>query len=190
MDETKEKILIAALDLFSEKGFTAVSTRSIAEAAKVNEVTLFRSFGTKRELYIELFHRFSLKPENISLPAFSVDRFYDDLSEFSLAIARLFLCNTKIIRMSIKDMDVFPEISEVLKEQPKVLISMLNSYLMDAQNAFILPDTPDSLAEVMIVSLMGSVIHLQHFQCDDQILDFVSRYIQVLLQAAKRKNPS
>ncbi|MBN2737747.1 MAG: TetR/AcrR family transcriptional regulator [Spirochaetales bacterium] len=187
MDETKEKILSAALDLFSEKGFTAVSTRSIAEAAQVNEVTLFRSFGTKRELYIELFHRFSMKPENIKFPSFSVDQFHDDIKELLLEIAHLFLCNIKIIRMSIKDMKKFPEIGEVLQKQPKVLITMLGKYFHSAKKEYELAEEPDSLAEIMIVSLMGSVVHLQHYQDDQKTLDFVSRYIKVLLKSISRK---
>lgn len=49
-DSTRQRIIDAALSLFSRQGFMGTSTRAIAEAAGVNEVTLFRHFGNKRNL--------------------------------------------------------------------------------------------------------------------------------------------
>jgi len=43
--------LTAAFELFAEKGFDGTTTRSIAERADVNEVTLFRTFGSKEALF-------------------------------------------------------------------------------------------------------------------------------------------
>ncbi len=40
----------AALDVFSERGYEAATTKEIARRAGVNEVTLYRRFGTKAEL--------------------------------------------------------------------------------------------------------------------------------------------
>lgn len=50
MMDTGDRILEAARDLFYEHGYFATSTRVIAQKAGVNEVTLFRHFGTKEEL--------------------------------------------------------------------------------------------------------------------------------------------
>jgi AcrR family transcriptional regulator len=47
---TEERILAAARDLLTRSGFMALTTRAIAEAAGVNEVTLFRHFGSKERL--------------------------------------------------------------------------------------------------------------------------------------------
>lgn len=51
IDYTEQKILDAALKLFSEKGYTGATTRVIAEEAGVNELTLFRKFKTKENLF-------------------------------------------------------------------------------------------------------------------------------------------
>ena len=48
----RERILSAAAPLFSEFGFHAVSTREIASAAHVNEVTIYRNFPCKRDLWM------------------------------------------------------------------------------------------------------------------------------------------
>ena len=65
-DPTRRRILDAALDVFAASGTRAATTRRIAELAGVNEVTLFRHFGTKGELLDsalrEAAGRLSLRP--------------------------------------------------------------------------------------------------------------------------------
>jgi AcrR family transcriptional regulator len=50
MKETSQRILDAALKVFSRDGVSGATTREIARVAKVNEVTLFRYFKNKNEL--------------------------------------------------------------------------------------------------------------------------------------------
>jgi AcrR family transcriptional regulator len=50
MKNTRQRILDAALRVFGRDGVSGATTREIARAAKVNEVTLFRSFKSKEEL--------------------------------------------------------------------------------------------------------------------------------------------
>jgi AcrR family transcriptional regulator len=50
-DGTRERILAAALDLFSEHSFEGASTRLIAERAGVQQPLLAYHFGTKEELW-------------------------------------------------------------------------------------------------------------------------------------------
>jgi AcrR family transcriptional regulator len=47
---TKDRILHAFLDLVNEHGYEGSTTRAVADAAGVNEVTLFRHFGDKASL--------------------------------------------------------------------------------------------------------------------------------------------
>lgn len=49
---TRQRLMNAALELFSTQGVTETTTRQIAELAKVNEVTLFRHFGNKQGLLL------------------------------------------------------------------------------------------------------------------------------------------
>lgn len=44
---TEDRILDAAEELFASHGYTATTTRALAQRAGVNEVTLFRRFGSK-----------------------------------------------------------------------------------------------------------------------------------------------
>ncbi|MDM9581111.1 MULTISPECIES: TetR family transcriptional regulator [unclassified Nostoc] len=49
---TRQRLIQAALELFSAQGVSATTTRQIAEKAEVNEVTLFRNFGNKHGLLL------------------------------------------------------------------------------------------------------------------------------------------
>ncbi len=47
---TRDRILEAAIQVFSQEGFVGATTREIARVAGVNEVTLFRHFQSKEQL--------------------------------------------------------------------------------------------------------------------------------------------
>ncbi len=47
---SKDRLLQAVMDLMAAKGYNGVTTKEIAAAAGVSEMTLFRQFGTKRSL--------------------------------------------------------------------------------------------------------------------------------------------
>ena len=47
----QERILATATDLFSRYGYNGISTRHIASGAEVNEVTIYRRYPSKRDLY-------------------------------------------------------------------------------------------------------------------------------------------
>lgn len=51
VDETEQKIMDAALKIFAEKGYNGATTRAISIAADINDSTLFRIFGTKKNLF-------------------------------------------------------------------------------------------------------------------------------------------
>lgn len=50
-EDRREAIVVAAAPLFAAKGFDAVTTREVAEAAGVSEALLYRHFDNKAALY-------------------------------------------------------------------------------------------------------------------------------------------
>lgn len=50
-NSARRRILKAGLELFGDRGFKATTTKDIAVKARVNEVTIFRQFGSKRNLF-------------------------------------------------------------------------------------------------------------------------------------------
>lgn len=59
---TKDKILKSALKLFSQKGYLGTTTKEIAKEARVAEVTLFRYFISKENLFIDVLKNQSFLP--------------------------------------------------------------------------------------------------------------------------------
>lgn len=51
-DETQLKIMDATMTLIIEKGYSGATTREIAQLAGVNESTIFRRFGEKKEIVV------------------------------------------------------------------------------------------------------------------------------------------
>ena len=84
MTNKREDIITAALDLFSEKGYSATSTARIAQEAGVSEGLIFRHFKSKRGLVEELlqqsderFQRVILQFITAEVPAVLLRAFLD-----------------------------------------------------------------------------------------------------------------
>ncbi len=54
LTEKQKKIIVAAIESFSEKGYAATSTNEIAKKAGVAEGTIFRHYKTKKELLLSI----------------------------------------------------------------------------------------------------------------------------------------
>jgi AcrR family transcriptional regulator len=61
-DETRKRLLKATLELISEKGYIGATTREIASRAGVSELTLFRKFGKKENLFEEMLQTYTFLP--------------------------------------------------------------------------------------------------------------------------------
>ena len=48
----RERLVVAAVDLFTEQGYDATTVAQIAERAGVTKSTFFRHFSDKRELLV------------------------------------------------------------------------------------------------------------------------------------------
>lgn len=84
---TKEAILSAARNAFSESGYDAATMRSIAASARVDPALLHHYFGTKEQLFIASM-RFPLDPGAVigTLAAGSPDGIGDRLVRLALSI--------------------------------------------------------------------------------------------------------
>ncbi len=60
--DTRERLLVAARKLVSEKGYLGATTREIARQAGVSELTLFRHFGSKAKLFEGVLMQYTFLP--------------------------------------------------------------------------------------------------------------------------------
>src|SRR4051812_37589313 len=66
--EMRNRILDAAIRVFAETGYRGATTRRIAQVADVNEVTLFRHFGSKEELLQQALQQVGTAEAPLKLP--------------------------------------------------------------------------------------------------------------------------
>jgi AcrR family transcriptional regulator len=89
--QKKARIVLAAVDLFTERGYEAVGMRDIAAAAGVSIGTMYAYFVDKREIFIEVFASYS---EEIKGSVFEyLDRAlsdHRDIEGFVLGLVRRF----------------------------------------------------------------------------------------------------
>lgn len=108
--ETRKRILESALRLFSQKGYLGATTREIAEEAGVAELTVFRHFSTKENLFEQALQDYSFLPVLERIIEDVKDRPYE---EGLLIIARGFydaLCKKKdIIKIIQSEIQRYPE---------------------------------------------------------------------------------
>ena len=76
---TRDRILDAGLVLFAQKGFAGTTTKSISARAGVNEVTIFRQFGSKKGLYAAVISERSPIAEIEQEVSFDTDAPVDEL---------------------------------------------------------------------------------------------------------------
>jgi AcrR family transcriptional regulator len=111
--DRREDILKASLHLFAEKGFHGTSMRDIARAADITEGLIYHYFASKRDLFRAIIEERSFLPLLRTLPELA-DQL--DLRALLIVLARGFFDvlrqNTKLIRLLLQEVQVFPEEKE------------------------------------------------------------------------------
>ncbi|WP_243458222.1 TetR/AcrR family transcriptional regulator [Sporosarcina sp. Te-1] len=131
---TTERILEAAIELVSEKGYAAATTKSIADLAGVNEVTIFRHFGNKRGILKAIIEKFSYGP--ILQKTIQLEVTYelkDDLLLFSEEYLRYMFSIKDFVLIGFREAGSFPEIDEEIANIPRVIKEELMKYFMEMQ---------------------------------------------------------
>ncbi|MDD1770911.1 MAG: TetR/AcrR family transcriptional regulator [Methanomassiliicoccales archaeon] len=112
---TRDRILDAALEAFGTKGFAATTTKEIARSAGVNEVTMFRIFGSKLKLFQSVMEERSLLRTLKEGISFDPERPLDDLLydniRFVLSTLRR---NKHMFMLMLGDASRMPEIREAM----------------------------------------------------------------------------
>jgi AcrR family transcriptional regulator len=124
----RDEILAAAADVFAQHGFRGSTTRRIAEAAGVNEITIFRQFGSKEVLLREAMRHMTQAVGLNLLPGVPVDP-EAELTGWSEAFIQHLRLRSSIIRKTMGEMEERPEMSKCASYVPKQASNDLCLYL-------------------------------------------------------------
>ncbi|HEY8529065.1 MAG TPA: TetR/AcrR family transcriptional regulator [Paenibacillaceae bacterium] len=130
---TKTRLMEAAIDLMAEKGYDGTTTKEIAAAAGVNEITLFRHFGSKQQLLEQAVKTYHYGDEMTSLFNESLTGdLHADLLLISQTYHRIMNRNRKLLSIALKGSSKLPEeVYEEMRRHPRILRDLLTRYLTD-----------------------------------------------------------
>lgn len=163
-DTAKERIIEASGPIFAQKGFSATTVREICSEAKVNQAAINYYFGSKENLYKEVFTSTysSMTPwfEDVN----DADRdhsqsFEDRLLQTMIRRTKEFFA-TELSRWKIQLMfreihDPSPSCGEKLQEYIARDYRNLYTFL----DEFFDPATPPDIRWKFILALMGTIVH-------------------------------
>ncbi|HVT38418.1 MAG TPA: TolC family protein [Gemmatimonadaceae bacterium] len=153
---TRDHILAAAARLYGEHGFRGTTTRRIAEEAGVNEVTLFRLFGTKTALLLDALRTHGTAAESAALPAVPCDPL-QELTDWCAHKRRSISQMRSIIRKAMSEYEENPEMPKCMTHGASQTYQMLRGYIERlAKTGFIKSDADGTAAAAM---LMSAVFH-------------------------------
>ena len=152
---SRQKLLEAAMRVFAESGFRGATTRRIAEAAGVNEVTLFRQFKSKAALIDEVAELYARRRSEEALPAGPVTPL-KELTEWCTAHLTLLHNSRDMIRKCMAEVDISPQMAGCMRRGPDVVHRQLRDYTEKLVRQRGLAVTPDEI-RVACLMLQGSM---------------------------------
>jgi len=186
---SREKLMTAAIDLISKKGYSSVTTQEIATSAGLSEKTLFRQFGTKQNLLETAFDHYHYSEEMAKI--FNERLVWDlqtDLTLICRTYHEIMNRNRKMIMISLKEEDNLPGFRERTIKHPRQLMEVLTNYFKTMYDKGKLIETNPELQAFSFMSLnYGTFInHLNagsyfpDFSLEDIIKEFVWLFSRAL----------
>jgi AcrR family transcriptional regulator len=124
----RDEILAAAAGVFAQHGFRGSTTKRIADAAGVNEITIFRQFGSKEALIREAMRHMTQSAGLMSLPKVPDDPEHE-LTDWSESFIQHLRLRSSIIRKTMGEMEERPEMSKCASYVPVQASNELCLYL-------------------------------------------------------------
>lgn len=188
-DTTRERILKAAFELISSRGYLGASTREIAQQARVAEVTLFRQFANKESLFTEVLRSFT------SIPALSELMRQLKLCPFKEALRTLIKhieANRNWIRILSFEVNHAPdEMKNVYCDFLKQLFNALTDFFAHARECgHIRPDLDPEHAARAFHSMIFGFFHTEglrgiKFDRSTEHTDMVDVFVDIFCQGTK-----
>ena len=170
---TEDRILGAALDLFYQRGYQGTTTRAIADGAGVNEVTLFRRFGSKRNIFIEAVKRETDVSAELEESHFSLsDDLEADLTTVGLRIVGEMTARARLVKIIMMEAARDPVIWQHISSTPFGVIEKITEMFTEAQGSGrIRPDLDPYVVAVTFFSFFFRTLVANAFLGKDVFLE-------------------
>jgi AcrR family transcriptional regulator len=155
----RDAILNAAAGVFAQHGFRGSTTRRIADAAGVNEITIFRQFGSKEALIRAAMQHLTESAGLATLPEIPTDP-ARELTEWSKSFIQHLRLRSSIIRKSMSEIEERPEMCEFASDVPRRASNDLCLYLtaLKEQGMVTGKFEPKSAAAMLMGAIFGDAM--------------------------------
>ena len=181
---SRERILEAARRVYAKHGFRGATTRLIAIEAGVNEVTLFRTFGSKSALLEAVLEQYSNDPDGPALPEEPVDP-VDELTRFVRVNLERVRGMRPVLLHTMSEVDERPEAAQFACRGRHDVHDTITSYIRRLQaRGLAAPDLDVDVAAVMLVATVMSDAMARHFVPDvyPPLDEAAERYVRSFLR--------
>lgn len=152
---SRQRILAAALRIYGEHGFSGSTTRRIASEARVNEVTIFRQFGSKAALMAEAVLTppavppLPMLPDNPGNPVI-------ELHAWAMSLLEWLRDTRTVIRRSFAETTDHPEVAGRLHSHVEAWSATLKAYVtrLEEQKRIERSADTDIASSMLIASLL------------------------------------
>lgn len=188
---SRERILEAASRVYAKHGFRGATTRLIAIEAGVNEVTLFRTFGSKGallEAVLEQHHDGAGVP---SLPDEPADPFAELTAFVADSLDRVREMRPILVH-TMGEMDERPEAAEFACRGRHDVHDTITTYIRRLQaRGLAAQDVDVDVAAVMLTALVMSDAMARHFVPDvyPPLAEAAERYVRTFLRTLGAATP-
>lgn len=151
---SRQRILAAALRIYGEHGFSGSTTRRIASEARVNEVTIFRQFGSKAALMAEAVLTPPAVPPLPMLPENPGDP-VTELHSWALSLLDWLRETRTVIRRSFAETTDHPEVAGRLHSHVEAWSATLKTYVASLEEQGRIARSPDTeIASSMLIAAL------------------------------------
>jgi AcrR family transcriptional regulator len=182
LTDKQKKIIVAAIETFSEKGYAASSTSEIAKKAGVAEGTIFRHYKTKKELLVSIVAPLMTKfiaPLVVKDFNKVLDREFETVEEFLRATIEnrrdLLIRMLPVVKIMFQEIPFQPELREQFFDLvAKNIFNSVEKVIIGYQEKGLLVDMPpESIARLTITNILGFLfsryVLLPHLDWDDEL---------------------
>lgn len=172
-EERRKQILESALKVFIEKGYNGSTTLDIAKKADISEVTLFRYFDSKKQMFMEAIEPILITSLKESLVESQGLEPMEKLEYILKNRIKFISQHNKVIKLILMESQVNPEVADF--DFIKQITSMLKDSIRDTDIDL---EDEDFSIRLMMGSILSS-LYLPKIK-DNEIDSYVEKLIDTI----------
>ena len=195
-EPARDRILDSFLTLAAQRGMAQVTTREIARAAGVNEVTLFRHFGDKAALAMEAVRQSSPAAQieayqpaiDTTSPERTIEGLLRCLDELRSHLSR----RPELLQFGLSEAARYPELLGELSRIPAAARHMLTRALQQAGPRL----RPDADIDAEVLGLLGTLLLIATWRArgwldldEQQTRHLLAARLRLLMRPAESRTP-